>query len=510
MFVDILKNRKPRFAFFAIALSSAQFFDASMVEGGDERYEPNWSSLSRHNDEPEWLSDAKLGIYFHWGVYTVPAYGSEWYPFHMYRPGTNDVKEYHRTNYGDPSEFNYHDFVPMFTGEHFDADEWAQLFKESGARFAGPCAQHHDGFAMWKSSVNPWNSFDKGPKKDITGELGTALRKRGMKLITTFHHARNRQRHDGNEELWHNFGSHYTYHPDYATSSEDPELAKLYGNLGEDEFNEYWHEQLVEVIDQYSPDIMWFDSWLNYIPESKRQEFVAYYLNEAKKKGQDVVLAYKHNDLPDELGVLDIEQGGKKDLSESVWMTDVTLSLKSWSYIEGQKYKTADMVVRNMIDVWSKNGIVLLNISPTARGEINAEQRDVLREIGAWMKKHAEAVYETRPFEFMGFGDAVAGEGKYGGQTATVRYSASDGRLLQSKDGKTLYLFLLGKPEVGRQYALKKLGRHSFYPKEGVKRVTILGSEVEVPWKLGFRDFEFTIPDAELDEIATVLKLELN
>ena len=153
-------------------------------------------------------------------------------------------------------------------------------------------------------------------------------------------------------------------------------LYEVITNIPADQFNQYWYDQLKEVIDQYSPDIIWFDSWLNLIPQKNRQEFAAYYLNEAKKKDQQVVIAYKQNDMPKSVGVLDIEQGGKKDLSETVWLTDVTLSKSSWCYTEGQKYKTADLVVRNMIDVWSKNGVVLLNISPKSDGEINPEQRN--------------------------------------------------------------------------------------------------------------------------------------
>ena len=473
-----------------------------------ETYQPNWESLSAHNEAPEWFADSKLGIYFHWGVYSVPAYVNEWYPSTMYIDG-HVVNEYHKKTYGDPSEFNYHDFVPMFTAEQFDAEDWAQLFQDAGAKFAGPVAQHHDGFAMWDSEVNPWNAADRGPNRDITGLLASSIKKRGMKLITTFHHARNGQRYAKDSTKWGLHNSHYTYNPRFATSSTDPDTSKLYGNLPEGEFDQYWFDQLKEVIDQYSPDIIWFDTWLNMIPESYRQQFAAYYLNEAKKKGQEVVIAYKQNDLPKSLGILDIEQGGKKDLSETVWLTDVTLSEKSWCYIEGQKYKTADLVIRNMIDVWSKNGVVLLNISPTAQGVINQEQRKVLTDIGKWMKANAEAVYNTRPFDIYGFGDASAAEGHYGGQSATVEYTARDGRFLRSKDGKFIYLFMLGMPEVGSEIMIKDFAEFQYMPPEGFKKVTVLGSGKEVDWHLDQRWFYLTVPDDPMNEIATVFKFEV-
>ncbi|MFC2098725.1 alpha-L-fucosidase [Bacteroidota bacterium] len=474
-----------------------------------DQYKENWESLSAHNQSPDWFADAKFGIYFHWGVYSVPAFGSEWYPYFMYRED-NDVRTHHINTYGDPSEFNYHDFVPMFKAEKFDAEDWAQLFKDAGAKFAGPCAQHHDGFALWDSEVNPWNAADRGPKQDITGEMEKSIKARDMRFIATFHHARNLQRHFGDPEKWDTYESHFAYDPACATSSTDPDIAKLYGNIPVDEFHEYWFEQLKEVIDQYSPDLIWFDVWLKLIPLEYRTKFAAYYLNEAKKKNQEVVIAYKQADIPSSVGVLDIEQGGKKDLSESVWLTDVTLSNRSWCYIEGQTYKPADLVVRNMIDVWSKNGVVLLNVSPYANGEINQEQRDILNKIGAWMKKHGEAVYGTRTFDYNGFGHAEAADGAHGGQSATVQYTEQDGRFLKSKDGKYLYLFMLGKPKAGSEIQIGGLAKRNYYPEQGIKKITVIGSGAEANWHFGERNFVLTVPDTEMDEIATVFKIELN
>lgn len=472
-------------------------------------FSEDWESLSAHNQAPEWFADAKLGIYFHWGVYSVPAFGSEWYPYHMYRED-NETNTHHIETYGEPSEYNYHDFIPQFKAELFDADSWAQLFKDAGAKFAGPCAQHHDGFALWDSEVNPWNAADRGPGKDITGLMEEAIKERDMRFLTTFHHARNLQRHNGDPEQWDTYESHFAYNPAYATSSTDPDTAKLYGNIPEDEFLEYWFDQLKEVIDQYSPDLMWFDVWLKLIPQEYRLKFAAYYLNEAARKNQEVVIAYKQADIPSSVGVLDIEQGGKKDLSESVWLTDVTLSNQSWSYVEGQTYKSPELVVRNMIDVWSKNGVVLLNVSPDVTGVINQEQQDILKRIGDWMKKHEEAVYGTRPFSIMGYGNASADDGAHGGQSAAVKYSADDGRFMRSKDGKYLYLFILGKPEAGSEIQIKALAQRNYFPEDGIGKITVMGADAEASWYFGDRNFVLEVPDAEMDEIATVFRIELN
>ncbi|WP_139958310.1 alpha-L-fucosidase [Flavicella sediminum] len=492
-----------------IVITTIVILTQLVLKAQQPQYKANWESLSKHTSAPEWLVDAKLGIYFHWGPYSVPAYSNEWYAWYLYKSDNNHVIQHHKKTYGDPKEFNYHDFIPKFTAEHFDAKNWAKLFKNAGARFAGPVAQHHDGFAMWDSKVNPWNSKDKGPKKDITGALLSELKKEGLKTITTFHHARNLQRNADNPEEWEGFTSHFAYNPKYVTSTTDPELRKLYGNMPADEFHEYWYAQLKEVIDQYSPDIIWFDSWLNMIPEEHRTAFAAYYLNEAKKKNQEVAIVSKQNDLPRNLSILDIEQGGKKDVSESVWMTDITISMGSWCFTENLKYKSAGLVLRNMIDVWSKNGIVLLNLSPRKDGVIPQEQREVVLEVGAWLKKYGEAVYNTRPYQIYGFGRAKESDGHFGGQSAVNEYNASDIRFTRSKDKKTVYVFFLGKPKAGDVIGLRALGPHRYPLYSKLKRVTLLGSQVEAKFKVDSDNVFLTIPDAEMNDLTTVFKFEL-
>ena len=223
----------------ALVIVLAACGGAPTEEPAAQAYEPTWESLGKHNPAPDWFRDAKYGIYFHWGVYSVPAYGSEWYPRWMLFKG-HDIYKHHVKTYGDPSEFGYHDFVPMFKAEKFNAEEWADLFQKAGARFAGPVAEHHDGFSMWASKVNPWNVMDKGPKRDITGELEKAIRARGMKFVATFHHARNLQRLDQPGEPYpdgrHFRNSHYPPVEGYPSSTDDPELQQLYGRIPEEQF----------------------------------------------------------------------------------------------------------------------------------------------------------------------------------------------------------------------------------------------------------------------------------
>jgi alpha-L-fucosidase len=479
----------------------------------DAKFKETWESLATAEKEPEWFKDAKFGIYFHWGPYSVPAYGSEWYPRWMYVPGRTDwggdIFEHHKKTFGPVSEFNYHDFIPMFTAEHFDAKEWAELFKNAGAKFAGPVAQHHDGFAMWDSKLNPWNSKAMGPRKDILGELFVELKKNNMKTIATFHHERLLQRYAQDTAQWAQntpdpgFDSHFPYHPDYITSTTDPKLRLLYGNMPEDEFLEYWLNQTNEVVDKYGPDIIWFDSWLDVIPENYRKKMVAHHFNTATARGQHPLVAYKQEDLPANVGLLDIEQGGKKDLSEDYWLTDITLSNDSWCYINGQTYKEPSLVIRNMVDVWSKRGIVLLNISPMANGTINTEQRNILATLGQWINKHKEAVYETRAYSTFGYGEAAIVNGHFGGQSATISYSKNDIRFSLSKSKKSLFVYALGLPTPNAPLEIRT------DLEQKVKRVSVVGSEVELKWSVAGNKLTLHTPDAtDMDELATVFRIE--
>ncbi|MFY0685791.1 MAG: alpha-L-fucosidase [Cyclobacteriaceae bacterium] len=481
-------------------------------------YEPNWESLSTNPKEPEWFKDAKLGIYFHWGVYSVPAYYNEWYPRWMYFKDRGDkwgwqVNPYHEKTYGSLDEFNYHDFVPMFKAEQFDAQQWVSAFKLAGARFAGPVAQHHDGFAMWASDVNPWNVQDMGPLKDITGLLYKELRKHDIKTIATFHHARLGQRYAKDTANWAGNGpdvgwdSHYPYHPDLITSTTDSLLRRLYGNLEIDEFHDYWLNQVKEVVDKYGPDMIWFDSWLDEIPDEYRSRMVAHHFNSGVANNQEPLVAYKQEDLPDNVGVLDIEQGGKTDISEDYWLTDITISRGSWCYTKDLSYKEPELIIRNMIDVWSKKGIVLLNVSPRADGVIPEKQLNILNEIGAWIRKHEEAVYETRTYTIYGYGAAAFEEGHFGGQSATMTYSNNDFRFTTSKDGKSIYVYVLGMPEANASLAIGHIVENL---SGGIKRVSVVGDDSNLTWSIDNNELVIKTPDAaKMDEVVTVFKIEV-
>jgi alpha-L-fucosidase len=474
-----------------------------------ETYSADWESLAKHQASPDWFSDAKLGIYFHWGVYSVPAYGSEWYPRFMHQEG-HHIYKHHLETYGHPSEFGYHDFVPMFKAEHFDAAEWADLFQKAGARFAGPVAEHHDGFAMWDSEATPWNVADMGPEKDITGLLAAELKKRDIRLITTFHHSKQLQRYDSIASEGHEAyqWSHFPWNKDMPTSSGDPKLQKLYGNLPMDIWLEdIWFAKLKEVIDQYQPDIIWFDYVLDRIPVEYRQKFAAYYLNEAEKLGKEVVIVRKQNDLPLNFSVDDLEKSRKNRIGEEPWMTDETISKGSWCYTDNLDIKTSTDVLHVLIDIVSKNGVLLLNVSPMADGTIPANQQQVLLDMGAWLDAYGESIYETRPWYTYGEGPTREPEGHFENhqEFLKIKYSSKDVRYTTKED--VIYITLLGWPGAGKEINFTAFAADSLPDPVEIETVSLLGDSREIQWELTSAGLKLTTPDQAPDEMAVVFKV---
>jgi alpha-L-fucosidase len=407
---------------------------------GPSSYTPTWPSVDQHPPAPEWFQDAKFGIYFHWGVYSVPAFANEWYPRGMYIAGNNSNR-HHIATYGTPSEWPYHNFIngarnkagawvqfaPKLrsAGGNFDPGEWAQLFANAGAKFAGPVAEHHDGYSMWNSGVNEWNSVRTGPRLDLVRLHANAIRARGMKFLVSLHHAFN---HTG----------YFDPVPMQPTAS----LRKLYGQLGLPTQNQLWLNKLREVIDGYQPDIVWQDFNLHRIEEPKRLEFLAHYFNRAVSWNKDVVTTYKDG-LNNRGSVFDFERGGPAGIQHPYWLTDDSISSSSWCYTNGIGYYSLNAMLHSLIDRVSKNGNMLLNIAPMADGTIPGGQRTILLGIGDYLRHFGESVYATRAWTDFGEGPTQMG----GGSFVTPRAGTNrDIRFTRNKGNTVLYATVMGWP----------------------------------------------------------------
>ena len=495
----------------------------------------SWDKFSDHEEAPKWFRDAKFGIYFHWGPYSVPAYGNEHYPRTMYghpsgkMPVKSESKRnynlgvgfqsfrehpFHIDNYGDPAEFQYHDLVPLFKGDKFNAEEWAQLFYLSGARFAGPVAEHHDGYAMWDSDVTPWNAKDTGPCRDIVGELADSIRKKGLKFITTFHHARMGkapiESNERDKRKWYYYGREKYLERNNPTYKDSDELSKLYGSISWDDFLRMWNEKLEEVIEKYRPDLIWFDSWLDRIPQKNRIEFVNTYLKAATQWKKPVVITYKQNDLPQNIGIVDFEKGRLDRLTEYAWLTDDTISAGvwtetgSWSYTEELDIKSSRELIHTLVDIVSKNGNLLLNISPRADGSIPLEQMHSLLGVGDWLKLNGEAIYGTRPFKIYGEGPKrMASSGHF--VQMNGEYSAENIRFT-TKDNN-LYVIQMGWLGSHKEFTVNCLN-HDNLANTQIKEISVIGSDESIIWKKSDEGLKIRTPFKAPNKSAVVFKID--
>jgi alpha-L-fucosidase len=476
------------------------------------KYKPTWESVKTH-ETPDWFRDAKFGIYFHWGPYSVPAH-AEWYSHWMYVKG-HPINKYHLETYGPLSEFGYKDFIKDFTASEFDADEWVKLFEKAGAKFMGPVTEHADGFAMWDSELTKWDAMDMGPKRDIVGELAAAVRKTDMKFITTFHHSWLYAWYPTLDETTDASKPEYRdlYGPPVPTSYfrgvwDDPHGARQEGILmdttmrPDDGFHERWLSRLKEVIDKYEPDLIYFDNKLHIIDTSTRLEFLQYYYNKAVEWDRDVVVTYKFNDLQEGAGVLDLERARMSDLREFPWLTDDSVDWESWCYIDNADYKSANRIIDFIVDVVSKNGCVLLNVNPTAEGIIPQPVQDRLLQIGEWFDVNGEAIYGTRPWKVYGEGPLEVVEGHLS-ERQNPESTSEDIRFTTGDDA--LYAITMDWP--GENLAIGTLGREKHLLDGEIKSIQLLGSNEPIQWKLSNEALVVKMPEEKPCDFAFALKI---
>jgi alpha-L-fucosidase len=424
------------------------------------RFTASWSSVDQHKI-PEWFQDAKFGIYYHWGAFATAKFGSEWYPRNMYdKPNSNEYK-HHLQVYGDPfADWPYNKFLtgandksgklvqfaPKLKSEGgaWDPDEWAQMFIDSGARYAGPVGEHHDGFSNWDSKTNEWNSVAMGPKLNLVKLQADAFRKRGLKFVVTMHHT-----------------FHFTGYFDKAPKMTDPSLQKLFGQLPNSQEQQIWSDKLKEIIDEFLPDVLWQDAFLYALSQDRLLGFLSYYYNAALDANKEVVatakdgIVDKQNAHPGQ--VYDYEGAGPTDIAKPLWLSDQPLSGATWCYTEGMPYYSTNALLHSFIDRVSKGGNLLLNVSPMPDGTFPQQQKDILQAFGSFLKQAGTAIYNTRIWDVYGEGPT-----KMGGGFGATAGTANDIRYTKSKDGDAVYAITLGWPGNGKQVNLTSVTTNRF------------------------------------------------
>ena len=450
-------------------------------------FKPTWKSIEENYKIPEWFVDGKFGIFIHYGVYTVAAHASEWYPRHMY--SNAGVQKWHEEHFGKVDSIGYKDLVPLLKMEKFKADEWAELFKKSGAKYVVPTAEHHDGFAMYDSKLTRWNSKNMGPHIDFIGELAKAVRKQGLKFGVSNHRMEN----------W-----DFMYPMlNVKTDLFDPKNADFYGppqvppvrkqakpgeEVIEDQsvapqskaFLEEWLARCQELIDNYKPDIFWFDNGVNSRNlDSIKLRFAAYYYNRAAAWGKSVSISTK-SDAYLAGSIRDFERQGRapKEKTNYYWQVDDPIGEK-FGYVEGMKLTNAGSIIKKLVENVSRNGNYMLNISPKSDGTIPEEQKQILLGVGKWLGVNGDGIYGTRAWK-----------------------NESDGQFRFTTKGGSLYAISLNWSE--EPVIIKVLPTSA----GKVKKVSLLGYKGDITFSQDETGLKITFPKEKPCDYAYTFKIE--
>lgn len=479
----------------------------------NEHFQPTFASLY-HYAVPDWFRDAKFGIWSHWGPQSVPMCG-DWYARNMYIQDSPQYL-YHVRHYGHPSEFGYKDLCALWKAEYFDPDALMALYAKAGAQYFVAQAMHHDHFFNYPSKLNRMNSMNVGPQKDIIGLWKKAAEQHGLPFGLTEHHAAsfswwrtNKQSdaygpykgvpYDGNDPEYRDF---YHGNDEHADMEKD---APWY--TGNKQFHAYWAACMKELIDLYTPDLLYSDGALPFkLPgydsaEDYKDglEVVAYLYNASINMygGNRAVYTQKDRN-PDiyRVGVLDVEKSQLGGIQADPWQTDTCIG--NWFYDAKQVYKRPEQIIEMIIDIASKNGTMLLNILQRPDGTLDREAEYILKEMSTWFPANGEALYGTRPWKCFSEGETrVKIEGFTENKTAWTPYDVR-----YTKKGNTVYAFLMGGVMDGAAVL------RSFGEGERIRAVRLLGVG-QVPFVHEFGVLSVRLPPKKPTEYTSVLAIEL-
>jgi len=466
-------------------------------------FQPTLDSVKTHQI-PEWYHDAKLGIFVHWGLYSVPGWApltgelgqvvteggwinwfsnnpyAEWYQNSL-NIGQGATFEHHRKTYGQA--FRYEDFAPMFqtAAETFDPGALADAIKRAGAQYAVLTTKHHDGFLLWPSALPNPHQRAWQLRRDVVGELTDAVRARGMRM-----------------GLYYSGGLDWTFNPHVIKDIQDLFL----GAPQSTDYEAYATGHLRELIARYKPSVLWNDIGYPRVADLGRL-FADYYNAVPEGVINDRFIQASAID-PQELrqklaqGELGLPTAAHYDFKTPEYVKVADITPHKWESCRGLGFSfgynqndtdanmlSVEELVHSFVDIVSKNGNLLLNVGPLASGAINALQLKRLEGLGDWVAVSGEAIYGTRPW--------VRAEGKAasGGHTIPVRFTHK---------GRALYATLLGMPKSGEVLLDSVVATPS-------AAVTLLGHPVPLVWQQRGEHLMVTLPENRPASVAPVIKI---
>ncbi|XP_033100644.1 alpha-L-fucosidase-like [Anneissia japonica] len=360
-----------------ISLYNVIILSLALVVVTAAKYKPTWDSIDSR-PLPSWYDEAKLGIFVHWGVFSVPSYGSEWFWWNWQGTKRQEYIDFMKNNY--PPDFTYPDFGPMFKAELFNPEEWAEIFQASGAKYVVLTSKHHEGFTNWPSKYSwNWNAMDIGPHRDLVGELAKSIRQNTSIVFGLYH------------SLFEWFNPLYIGDKDSGFKT-DEYVQKV--TLPE----------LYEIINNYKPEVVWSDGdWEAKSTYWNSTGFLAWLYNESPVKDTVVTNDRWGSDTNCKHGgyytCQDRYNPGK--LVNHKWENCMTIDKHSWGYRRNSQladYLTMHEIITLLVETVSCGGNLLINVGPTADGRILPVFEERLRELGEWMKVNGEGIYATKPW----------------------------------------------------------------------------------------------------------------
>jgi len=522
---------------FSLPLLAQEKSPSPVGEGNEPvaagKFKPTWESLQEYKS-PEWFSNAKFGIWAHWGPQCQAEQG-DWYARGLYGENPNHYK-WHVAHYGHPSKAGFKEVINDWKAQNWDPEKLVALYKRAGAQYFFAMANHHDNLDMWNSKYQEWNTLRVGPKKDIVGGWAKAAKKYGLPFGLSVHASRTwtwmetSQRSDKTGPLAGvPYDGELTKAESKGTWWEGLDPQELYaqdhslGAIPSQKYCEKFYNRTIDLINQFNPDLLYFDdAALPLYPVSDAGlKIVAHYYNHnmATHKGKLEAVMFGKKLTPEQKKcmVWDVERGGPDKIQPLAWQTCTCIG--DWHYstsvYEQNRYKSATTVIHMLVDIVSKNGNLLLNIPVKGDGTIDDKEVAILENIAAWMDINKESIFDTRPWKEYGEGPASEAANSLNSEVAKpvnalefnegkVKLSAKDIRYNQK--GNVLYATVLGVPTAN--VSLKFLGKKK--DNATIKSIKVLGSKEKLLWKQYPDSLVIQKPKIVPNNIAVVFKIDLN